>query len=144
MISQLTSHAEHSDLVLTWLRSTWDDPNDVFPGTLAPTRNCPGALLAISDGVPTGALTFRRHRTTWQVTNELWINTVYVVPGQRGLGTGRKLIRSAVEHSIPQYTERLFVFTDVPTLYEPLGWKQIDYNAECSSFTLGIERNAVV
>lgn len=144
MIFELSDFAEHSGRVLTWLQSAWDDADNVFANTLAPSRDCPGTLIAISDGMPIGALTYRRHQAPTQATVELWINAVYVLPNHRRLGIGRKLIRFAVEHSIPTYTQRLFVFTDVPNLYDSLGWERIDYNAQFASFTMRFERKSFV
>lgn len=143
-ISELSTIAEHSGCVLSWLRSTWDDPENVFAETLVPSGNCPGALIAVAEDGPVGVLTFKLHPVPRRTIDELWINAVYVVPNFRRRGVGRRLIRSAVAHSIPGFAKRLFVFTDVPNLYEPLGWKRIDFSSTFGSYTLRFEPSTTI
>ena len=143
VIAELSARAEHSDRVLGWLRRTWDDPDNVFARTLTPAKGRPGALVAIVGDTPCGVLTFRRYQSNSHSQVELWINAVYVSAGHRRRGIASRLIRAAVEHSIPKHATRIFVFTEFPQLYEAIGWKRIDYDEESASYSLRIEQRAL-
>jgi len=140
---ELAAHPPHSACVLSWLRSTWGDDGDEFAATISPVEDRPGALIALAGDTPIGVLAFKRYRTPLQMKPELWINALYVLPDHRRLGIGRRLVQSATESSIPKFADQLFVYTDIPSLYEGLGWENLGFNADFGTHTLSLQPKAV-
>ena len=87
----------------------------------------PLPLLAIENSKLLGGVAF-----TWYVkpaASELgfWINALLVALKSRGLGIASRLIRSA---EIDQGLEELYVYTDIPILYEKLDWQRAEQMGE--------------
>lgn len=136
-ITELSAHPAHTARVLDWLYSTWSDDNDEFAVTMRPADDRPGALVALIGDTPVDVLAFKRYQARSQTKPELWIDALYVVPEHRRLGIGRKLVQFASELSIPKFANQLFVYsTNVPALYEGLGWEHLEFNTEFGSHTL--------
>lgn len=135
-LAELSEYPSSGGIVLEWLRAMWSDANDVFASTLQPSADRPGAVIAVSAHAPVGVLAYKRFQAASQTQPELWINALYVVPEQRRRGIGRQLIQFAMEHATPRFADELFVYTDVPGLYEALGWRTLDFSEEFKSHTL--------
>lgn len=135
-IADLDQWPEHHDQVLGWLRREWDDSEVPFSGTVTPADDRPGAKIALLTQKPVGVLAFKRHDLSETATHKLWINAVYVAPEKRRSGVARKLIRAAQQVAIPDYAEELYAYTEVPALYEKLGWKCLAYDGRYKSYTL--------
>ena len=120
-IADLSKHPNHLARVLDWLYSTWSDENNEFNDALILGSDRPGALLALIGDDPGGVIAFKRYKAVMQTRPELWINALFVVPKFRRLGIGSRLVQFGIERSIPEFTNQLFVYTDIPVLYESLG-----------------------
>lgn len=135
-VIELSSAPAHGTRVLNWLLATWRDDDHEFAPTMLPNHDRPGALIATIADSPVGVLAFKRYQATSQRKPELWINAVYVVPNRRRLGIGSRLVRTAITKAIPRFTNQLFVYTDVPTLYQKVGWEFLDATPSNGSHTL--------
>ena len=132
----LANHPQYATRILGWLRSTWADPHDEFSTTIMPSTDRPGALLALQENAPVGVLAFKRYQTPSQDRQELWINALYVVPDCRHRRIGSKLVETGIKHCIPNFATRLFVYTDIPLLYEQQGWKRLGFAPEFGTYTM--------
>lgn len=64
-----------------------DDPRDY------------NGLLAIVDGNPAGLTHYLFHRHGWRIEDTCYLQDLYVEPGRRGTGLGRKLIEAVYERA---------------------------------------------
>lgn len=135
-ILDLAEQPQHEKQVLLWLRTTWPDPHDEFSVTLKPSNERPGALIALSDNTPIGVLALKRYQTPCQSRQELWINALYVVPDYQRRRIGSKLVETGIKHCIPNFSNRLYVYTDIPLLYEKQGWKRLGFTPEFGTYTM--------
>jgi GNAT superfamily N-acetyltransferase len=85
----------------------------------------PRPLIAIEDDVTLGGLAFSIFQCPVAESLGLWINALYVHPNHRRKGVASQLIRAA-ECEAGRLGERgLYALTDIPDLYEKLGWRCI-------------------
>ena len=129
-IDPLTHHPEYSDLVTGWLHTEWNADRDEIAALLQASQDRPGAILAMNQGSPIGVLAYKRHREKFQFATELWINALYVLPDFRRRGVGRKLVVAGSSLCFTHRTRRIFVYTDVPSLYVSCGWEHIQSDKE--------------
>ncbi len=91
----------------------------------------PGPLVAVADGEPVGGLaftTFPRPGLGPKVSG-LWIHALFVPPKHRRKGIASQLIRAAEVQAVPFSEGDLYALTDIPELYEKLGWRRIQSDA---------------
>lgn len=126
-IESLSDHPSALPVAARWVSDTWGSKTyDETLASLDNPENCPQTLIAIKPGrQPVGVLGFGRFRRSEDTTATLWINVLYVVEGQRSRGVGSRLLLAAIDRAEP-WTERLYVYTDVPGWYENRGWTAIE------------------
>ncbi|MEM6364766.1 MAG: GNAT family N-acetyltransferase [Planctomycetota bacterium] len=134
-ICDLSSHEEHIDLVLDWLRSEWDDSSDPFSLTITPAPDRPGARLAMLSGTPVGVVAFKRHDLSPTSANKLWVNALFVTHQHRRFGVAERMLLWAMDDVIPSFADELYAFTRIPSLSGRVGWTHIDYNSHFDSHT---------
>ena len=126
-IDLLSDHPSALPVAARWVSETW--PSKTYDETFASLdnpENCPPTLIAINAGrQAVGVLGFGRFRRAEDATAALWINVLYVVEEQRSRGIGSRLLLAAIDHA-QSWTERLYVYTDVPGWYENRGWTEVD------------------
>lgn len=89
----------------------------------------PLPLVAIFDGKVVGGLAFTFYPHPKQKRQSLWINALYVLPEYRRQAIAKQLIeRSVLE--VPEHYDELFAYTHVFSLYEGLGWLEIEAETE--------------
>lgn len=69
-----------------------------------------------------GGIAFTSHPTPDSAELGVWINALFVVPCFRGRGIASELVRAAEQEANRQRISQLFVYTNVPLLYQKLGW----------------------
>jgi len=119
-ISSTQPKSQHFIHLQKWFESEWQKPYIVEKGI-------PHPLIALSDGVLVGGLAFTFYSHPEKDEMALWINALYVEPKYRGMGIASRIIKAAEEAC--DRTE-LFAFTDVPDLYEKLGWQKLKAESE--------------
>ncbi|MEM1404303.1 MAG: GNAT family N-acetyltransferase [Pseudomonadota bacterium] len=83
-------------------------------------------LAKIGDAV-VGGLSFAEHKHPEKSTTCLWINSLLVLPQYRGQGLGSALVAAAMK--TVSSADELFVFTNVPGLYQKLLWEVVKSDA---------------
>jgi GNAT superfamily N-acetyltransferase len=108
-------------------RAAWAE----FESLEASVKDCPDPIAALNaSGRAIGGLAFRRARTP-NGSNQLWINALYVDPDFRGKGVASQLIKHAERVAERYATDSfLYVYTEYPQLYEPIGWQRVTSDSE--------------
>lgn len=70
-----------------------------------------------------GGLAFATYPRPDDGSSAVWINALFVAPDFRGQGIASKLVRAAEAEAGAHGIADLFVYTDVPRLYQNLGWQ---------------------
>jgi GNAT superfamily N-acetyltransferase len=87
------------------------------------------ALLAETDQ-PLGLILYFPEYSTWRGQIGLFVQDIYLTPAARGLGLGRKLLASAIEHAdwSPQFLTLRVARQNLPAraFYEALGMELRD------------------
>ena len=105
-----------------WVISEW--------GEVESAENVPPPLLAIDGQELRGGLMFSRFRNPDGEGVGLWVNALFVAPEHRREGIGSRLVRAAESEAVRAGERALFALTDVPTLYEKLGWQCVKASSE--------------
>jgi GNAT superfamily N-acetyltransferase len=90
----------------------------------------PPPLLAISDSELLGGLMFSAFRQPAGDDLGLWINALFVAPDHRRKGIASRLIRAAEAEAVSAGWRQIFALTDIPELYQNLGWQCIESSHE--------------
>ena len=97
-----------------WVIAEW--------GEIEPVENVPPPLLAIEGQELRGGVMFSRFHKPDGEGLGLWINALFVAPEHRRQGIGSRLVRAAESEAARAGERELFALTDIPTLYQKLGW----------------------
>ncbi len=111
---------------------------DSFEGP-NPQFKVPAPLVALQGDRLVGGLAFTSAALPQRDKLELWINGLLVLPEFRRQGIATRLIKAAVE-AASGFCESLYVFTDVPPLYEQLDWELVMVHEGSSIFHTTIVR----
>lgn len=94
-------------------------------------RDIPAPLLALNDSnLLMGGLAFTTYPRPDGRGPGVWINALFVAPGFRGQGIASSLVCAAEAEARGQDIPDLFVYTDVPRLYQTLGWFVLSEHGE--------------
>lgn len=104
----------------TLLAKEWGD-FDLFKGATEKI-DVPFPLLAVDGDNLLGGIAFSRYKSPIDDQISLWVNGLVVKPEYRLRGIGSCLIRAAEVKLKEKGFETLFALTDIPKLYEKLGW----------------------
>ena len=118
---------EHVRRVREWFVAEWG-PKGAFDLDGVPD---PGPLVAIADGEPVGGLAFTRFQRPGPgpKVSGLWINALFVPPKHRRKGIASHLIQAAEAEAVRLREGEVYALTDIPALYEKLGWHLIRSDA---------------
>lgn len=123
--------ANHLPQLREWFLAEWGKI-DPFEGN-HPEVTVPEPLLAFgSEEQLQGGLVFSTFDLPDPGKTRVWINAVYVAPEYRGQNIASALISLAENSARQIHIDSLFVFTNIPRLYENLGWRLVERNgADC-------------
>jgi GNAT superfamily N-acetyltransferase len=138
-IVPLNQHIELTDTLVEWFVSQWGSSRESVRDALADDRGCPPTLVAIEAAEPIGFLSYTFHVLHPRGSNELWINALYVAPAYRRRGIGSRLVSEGTSAAACTNRESMYVYSEVPTLYESLGWRRFSYNNETKMHVLEYE-----
>ncbi len=122
-IEEATIDSTSYNLFVSWILSEWGEV-DPFP-KLEERGLLPLPLLAFKDSEVVGGLQFSYYTDKEKKVKAIWVNTLYVAPAYRGQGIATLLIARAVAQMKQTKQSELFVYTNVPELYQKLGWETI-------------------
>lgn len=131
LIKPFTNNEHHAAAIAAWLWGEWEIDPQESRGFLPAMADRPAALVAIVDATPVGVLAYRRRQEAFQSQLELWVNVVFVAPEFRRRGIARSLVQHGSDPAYVAPANRLYAYTDVPTLYEQCGWRPLIHNAVC-------------
>ena len=125
-IARLDRHPEFVETAVDWFVNEWGSTRQSAKDSLMDNEGCPPALVAMNSDGPMGILGYNIHLLLNSGdSRELWINALYVAPQWRHRGVGARLVRKAVKQAARANRKSLFVYTDIPTFYESLGWRRL-------------------
>ena len=119
-----TTAPGHLTRLREWFLAEWGAV-DPFEGR-SKEITVPPPLLAISDSELLGGLMFSSFRRPGGDELALWINALFVAPDHRRKGVASRLIRAAEAEAVSAGRRQIFALTDIPKLYQSLGWQCIE------------------
>ena len=87
-------------------------------------------LVAVMNDVVMGGLAYSRFKEPHHGGEVIWINAVFVSAEYRGKGIASRLINAGVSQVLTSSQDYLYAYTNVPALYQSLGWSEVDI--ECT------------
>ena len=105
-----------------WVVAEW--------GEFSPAENVPPPLLAIEDEELRGGLMFSRFHKPNGEGLGLWVNALFVAPQYRRKGIASLLVQAAETEAASAGERELYALTDVPQLYQNLGWQLVQTDTE--------------
>ena len=124
MIDVVSSRTAPSHLkpLSEWVVSEWGEVESV--------ENVPPPLLAIEGEELRGGLIFSRFRKPDGKGLGLWVKALFVSPEYRRKGIASQLVQAAETEAANTGERELYALTDVPTLYQNLGWRRVSAGSE--------------
>lgn len=121
VLDSTSAPPEFLDQLQNWFELEWGE-SDAYEHDHS--RHAPlASLLALSDSnVLIGGLAFTTYPKPDDRGSGVWINALFVAPDFRGQGIASTLVRAAEAKAKAHGIADLFVYTDVPQLYQNLGW----------------------
>lgn len=132
MLSIVNSNFEslHLTQLYNWYKSQW---KDVDPFTSSKDGHIiPSPILAVEGEMLLGGLAFTRYKIPDESRIGLWINAVFVKDEYRGKGIGSQLIDAAKKAALYVNEKELFALTDIPEIYQKMGWVIINQDTQGS------------
>lgn len=137
--SSTSAMPELLDQLHDWFQLEWGEINGFQRDQTV--REVPAPLLALNDGDELmGGLAFTTYPRPDGRAPGVWINALFVAPDFRGQGIASKLVRAAELESGGQDIPALFVYTDIPHLYQNLGWLVVEEHGENVVLTKPVAR----
>lgn len=97
----------------------------------------PSPLIAECDGRLIGGLAYSFYEEPGSEKRVIWLNAVFVIDEFRGCGVASQLIARSLDFISSHQQKTLYAYTNVPTLYEGLGWIEIPAEAEPQHKVMG-------
>jgi GNAT superfamily N-acetyltransferase len=116
---------DHVPRLREWLIAEWGEV-DPFKSQSDGRITVPVPLLATLGQELLGGLVFSGFRKPRGDALGLWINALFVAPEHRRKKVATHLIRAAEKEALKAGEVELFALTDIPRLYESLGWQGVD------------------
>ncbi len=104
-----------------WVEDQWGSVQApaVFPGE----SDFPTPIFALENDKLLGGLAFTRHIKPDDDSMGVWINALYVSPDHRKRGIAASLIQIAEVEAVKFGIDELYVYTDVPIIYQKHRWE---------------------
>ncbi|EMY6778292.1 TPA: GNAT family N-acetyltransferase [Vibrio alginolyticus] len=109
-------------------QSEWSDFS--LADTYKPKAELPPVIVALWNNEVIGGLAYSLYQEPHGISEVVWFNAVYVLPNWRGQGIASELINRGVSQVAATTQSNLYAYTNVPPLYESLGWSVVDIESE--------------
>ncbi|MGF1793535.1 GNAT family N-acetyltransferase [Photobacterium profundum] len=109
-------------------QSEWSD--FLFVDTYKQKAQLPPVIVALRDNKVIGGLAYSRYQEPHGNSEVIWFNAVFVSTEWRGQGVASELINQGVKQIPENIKNHLYVYTNVASLYESLGWSVVDIESE--------------
>ncbi len=117
-------------------QSEW--PDFRFDATYTLDAQLPPVIVAVIGNKVIGGLAYSRYQKPHHANEVVWLNAVFVSSEYRGRGIASELINRGV-NQMPGYVQNyLYVYTNVPPLYQSLGWSVVDIESEPNHSVMSI------
>jgi GNAT superfamily N-acetyltransferase len=120
---------DHAHRLREWLIAEWGEV-DPFKSQSDGRIIVPLPLLGIEGQELLGGLMFSGFRKPGGDELGLWINALFVAPEHRRKGIASQLVRAAEVEAFRAGERELFALTNIPKLYESLGWQSVESSKE--------------
>lgn len=124
-VTSLSAAPEHSERLREWFTTEWGNEGSL----VSDTASTPATLVAVDGGALLGGLAFTSYKRPESERTGLWINALFVATQHRRKGIASQLVRAAVAEAHRRSEAQLYALTDIPELYEKLGWQRIKSDA---------------
>ena len=111
-----------------WVENEWGPPDSA--SKIGGEIIIPNTLFAVEGEKLIAGLGFSGYPAPGSEKTALWINTLLVAPSFRQLGIGSRLVTEAENAAVRLGHLALFVYSDVPELYQKLNWVIVDDSSE--------------
>lgn len=119
---------EHLKQFRKWIEKEWGTVNS-FRG-IVEGFTVPSPILAVGGLELLGGLGFTSFPKPGSKETGVWINSLLVAPAHRNMGIGSQLIQAAELEARRTKVKELYVYTDIPTLYQKHDWIIVDQENE--------------
>ncbi len=123
-----TGAGQYRDDLERLFQSEWADFS--FAESDKPEANLPPTILALRNNEVIGGLAYSRYKEPHGESEVVWLNAVYVSPDWRGQGVASELINRGVNQVSATTQGHLYAYTNLPSMYEHLGWSVVDIESE--------------
>ena len=93
----------------------------------------PTPLVAVDDQQFVGGLAFTSANKPDSREIGVWINVLLVEDNYQHQGIGSQLVQAAQTQAVELGLSELYVFTEIPSLYEKQGWELIHLPTQCTA-----------
>ncbi|MEH0724847.1 GNAT family N-acetyltransferase [Vibrio alginolyticus] len=118
-------------------QSEWSDFS--FADPYKPEAELPPVIVAMRNNEVIGGLAYSRYQEPHGNSEVVWFNAVYVSPNWRGQGIASELINRGVSQVAATTQSNLYAYTNVPPLYESLGWSVVDIESELNHKVMKVQ-----
>lgn len=98
----------------------------------------PSPLIAVCDDEVIGGLAYTFHPEPRGDIDVVWLNALYISSDYRGQGIASTLISESLKTITKLNQNRVYVYTNIPTLYQKLGWSFVEAETEENHHVLSI------
>ncbi len=131
-IENVFDHHHVIPTVIDWIQQEWQKDKPLnkteiehrLCGDRLPNR-LPIALIALHGLVPVGYVSLIQYETSEYKNKLFWVDGLYVVPINRGIGLGSRLLQAATERAAYLRLPYLCAYTDKIDLYTRAGWRPL-------------------
>lgn len=86
----------------------------------------PPVVIAVVNDEVIGGLAYSWFKEPHHDDEVIWVNVVFVSADHRGKGIASQLINAGVSQMTSSLQGYLYAYTNVPALYQSLGWSEVD------------------
>lgn len=105
-------------------------PDFLFADSYKHDTNLPPVLIAIRENQVIGGLAYSYFKEPNGDSDVIWVNALLVLPEWRGQGIASELINRGIKQVSNTHQTHLYVYTNVPNLYQSLDWSIVDIESE--------------
>ena len=116
--------------LVDWIMAEWGEKlgqsREEVAERLFTHLDCPPTHAAADPGaaIPLGVIAFTRFKSPEDGEMSVWVDGLFVAPEHREARIGSRLIQAA-DDLVRPFANRMYAYTDVPRLYERLGWREV-------------------
>lgn len=136
-VERLAGDSAALDEMAQWVYEQWGGASQgEVRGQLMQYNEELAGLVAMVEGKAIGVLGFRLYQHSRRDEQVMWFNVLYIVEVWRGKGVGRMLHDEGLKQLREHGWGEVFVYSDLPKLYEGFGWAVVEGEDESGHWVL--------